>query len=67
MHDADVQIAPKTETTVNKLKNPHWVGNVCKSVHDYVYDRVKGGEMAVMLGMIEIPNARLQPMSNTVP
>lgn len=50
VHDSDVAIAPKTITTVNKLKNPHWVGTVCKSVHDLVYDRVKGGEMALVLG-----------------
>jgi len=50
VHDADVSIASKTVTQVNKLKNPHWVGTVCKDVHDNVYERVKDGEMTVVLG-----------------
>jgi len=50
VHDEDIKIAPKTVTTVGKLKNPHWVGAVCKDVSDYVYERIKGGEMSINIG-----------------
>lgn len=50
VHNKDVTIAPKTVTQWNKLRNPHWVGTVCKSVYEHVHERVKDGEMALMLG-----------------
>jgi len=48
--DGDVQIIPKVNSRVNKLKDPHWVGAVCKQVAVYVEDRVKAGEMVLTLG-----------------
>jgi len=50
VHDEDVTIIPRIKSTVNKLKDPHWVGAVTKDICDYVYERVKGGEMCVNLG-----------------
>jgi len=50
VHDQDVQIAPRIHSTVNKLKDPHWVGSVCKQVADHVYERAKEGDLVLTLG-----------------
>jgi len=50
VHDEDVVIVPKIASTINLLKNPHWVGAVCKDVYDRVYERVKDGDFCLTLG-----------------
>jgi arginase len=49
-HDEDVVVATRTPTNINKLKDPHWVGAVCKEVHDRVYERAKRGDLLLTLG-----------------
>lgn len=48
--DQDVPVPTPVQTTVEKLKNPHWVGDVCRGVYEKVYERVKGGEACLNIG-----------------
>jgi len=50
VYDADVPIPPRTETQVNKLKDPLWVGGVCKDVYNSVHARAKNGDLCLVLG-----------------
>lgn len=50
VHDKDTRIPPKIPTMVNKLQNPHWVGEVCHVAYEHVKERMNEKEMTLVIG-----------------
>jgi len=49
-HNEDVKIIARSPSKINKLKDPHWVGAVCKELHERFYDKAKNGDFCLTLG-----------------